>query len=113
MENRRKPAPRAATLDINCDCKEACNVELNITHIRGGQIDLERFAFLIGEVGEAAVEHGFGGRDELDYNSVAVGKCRIDRRQQAWQLHREKELREEALLGAFETSTAQPTWRPS
>ena len=22
MENRRKPAPRAATLDINCDCKE-------------------------------------------------------------------------------------------
>ena len=23
MENRRKPAPRAATLDINCDCKEA------------------------------------------------------------------------------------------
>jgi hypothetical protein len=23
MENRRKPAPPAATLDINCDCKEA------------------------------------------------------------------------------------------
>jgi len=23
MENRRKPAPTAATLDINCDCKEA------------------------------------------------------------------------------------------
>jgi hypothetical protein len=22
MENRRKPAPPAATLDINCDCKE-------------------------------------------------------------------------------------------
>jgi len=22
MENRRKPAPTAATLDINCDCKE-------------------------------------------------------------------------------------------
>ena len=24
MENRRKPAPPAATLDINCDCKEYC-----------------------------------------------------------------------------------------
>ena len=23
MENRRKPAPPATTLDINCDCKEA------------------------------------------------------------------------------------------
>jgi hypothetical protein len=23
MENRRKPAPPAATLDINCDCKES------------------------------------------------------------------------------------------
>ena len=23
MENRRKPAPTAATLDINCDCKES------------------------------------------------------------------------------------------
>jgi len=22
MENRRKPAPPATTLDINCDCKE-------------------------------------------------------------------------------------------
>jgi hypothetical protein len=26
MENRRKPAPPAATLDINCDCKEYVNL---------------------------------------------------------------------------------------
>ncbi len=60
-----------------------------IDHVfAGGEIDFECFAFRIGEIGEAAVKHGFGGRDELHYNSVAVGKRRINRRQQARQLHR-------------------------
>src|SRR3546814_6325601 len=44
-----------------------------IDHIfAGGEIDFECFTFCIGEIGDAAIEHGFGGRDELHYNSVAV-----------------------------------------
>jgi hypothetical protein len=65
MENRRKPAPAAATLDINCDCKESCNVELNIRHTRG-KVDFDLGTILGGEIGKAPVEHGFGGRDQLD-----------------------------------------------
>ena len=66
------------------------------------KVDLERFAFCIGQVGEAPVEHGFGSRDKLHHRRIAVGKCGIDRREQARQLHREQQLRKEALFGAFE-----------
>jgi len=67
-----------------------------------GQIDLERFAFLIRKVGKPALEHGFCGRDELDDNGVPIGNGGVDGWQQARQLHRQKQLREKALLGALE-----------
>ena len=64
-----------------------------------GQVDLESFALLVRQIGKSPVEHGLCRRDELDDNSVTVGNRRIDRGQQAWELHRQKQLREEALLG--------------
>ena len=67
-----------------------------------GQVDLQRFAFLVRKVGKPAVEHGFCRRDQLDDNSLPIGNRRMDRGQQAWELHRQKQLREEALLGSFE-----------
>ena len=67
----------------------------------GGEIDFECFTFRIGEIREAAVEHGFGGRDQLDDYSASVGKRVVDGWQQARQLHRQKQLREEALLGSL------------
>jgi hypothetical protein len=57
MENRRKPAPPAATLDINCDCKE----------------------YVVRQVGKTTIEHGFCGRDELDDNRIPIGKRTVDR----------------------------------
>jgi len=67
-----------------------------------GEVDLESFALLVRQVGKPAVEHGLCRRDQLDDNSVPVGDRRIDRGQQAWELHRQKQLREEALLGPLE-----------
>ncbi len=67
-----------------------------------GEVDLESFAFLVRQVGKSPIEHGLCRRDKLDDNSVTVGNRRIDRRQQAGELHRQKQLREEALLGSFE-----------
>ena len=66
-----------------------------------GQIDIERFAFFIGQVSEAPVKHGFGGRDQLHYNRMVCTKRFFHRRDQARQFHREQELGKEALLGAF------------
>ena len=67
-----------------------------------GQVDLQRFALLVGEVGKPPVEHGFCRRDQLDDHSVTIGNRRIDRGQQAGELHRQKQLREEALLRSLE-----------
>ena len=66
------------------------------------EVDFERFAFFVGEIGQAAVEHGLGGRDKLDHDGIALGDGGIDGREQARQLHRQEELREEALLRALE-----------
>jgi len=63
-----------------------------------GEVDLESFAFLVRQVGKSPVEHGLGRRDELHDNGMPIGDRRIDRRQQARELHRQKQLREEALL---------------
>ena len=68
----------------------------------GAEIDLERFAFGIGKIGKPTIEHRLGGRDELHYHGVALGERAVDRWKQARQLHREQQLREEALLGSFE-----------
>ena len=67
-----------------------------------GEVDLESLALLVRQVGKPAVEHGFCRRHQLDDNSVTVGNRRIDRKQQARELHRQKQLREEALLGSLE-----------
>ena len=70
--------------------------------LAGAEIDFERLAFLVGEIGKTAVEHGLGGRDKLDHDGIAFGNGGIDGRQQARQLHGQEELREEALLRALE-----------
>ena len=67
-----------------------------------GQVDLQNFAFFVRQVGKPAIEHGFGRRDQLDDNSLPIGNRHIDSGQQARELHRQKQLREEALLGSFE-----------
>ena len=53
----------------------------------GRKVDLKRFTFRIGEVGEAAIEHGLSSRDELHHHGMPFDKCRIDRRQQTRQFH--------------------------
>jgi hypothetical protein len=68
----------------------------------GAEVDFERLALLGGQVREAAIEHGLCGRDELDDDRIVLRKRIVDRRQQARQLHRQQQLREEPLLGAFE-----------
>ena len=67
-----------------------------------GQIDLQRFAFLVRKVGKPAVEHGFCRRDQLDDYRVSVSNRRFDCWKQARELHRQKQLREESLLGSLE-----------
>ena len=67
-----------------------------------GEVDLESFALLVRQVGQSPVEHGLCRRDELHDNGMPIGDRRIDRGQQAGELHRQKQLREEALLGSFE-----------
>ena len=67
-----------------------------------GEVDLESFAILVRQVGQSPVEHGLCRRDELDDNGMPIGNRRLDRRQQAGELHRQKQLREEALLGSLE-----------
>ncbi len=64
-----------------------------------GEVDLESFALLVRQVSKPTVEHGLGRRDELHDNSMTIGNHPVDRGQQAWELHRQKQLREEALLG--------------
>ncbi len=53
-----------------------------------GQIDIERFAFFHGKVGEASVEHGLGGRDQLHDNRMVFAKRCFHRGDQARQFHR-------------------------
>ena len=67
-----------------------------------GEVDLESFALLVRQVSKPTVEHGLGRRDELHDNSMTIGNRPVDRGQQAWELHRQKQLREEALLSSFE-----------
>ena len=67
-----------------------------------GQIDLQRFAIFVREVGKPTVEHSFSRRDELDDHGVPLGNRGVDGWQQARELHRQKQLRKEALLGALE-----------
>ena len=67
-----------------------------------GQIDLQRFAFLVRKVGKPAIEHGFCRRDQLDDYRVSVSNRRFDCWKQARELHRQKQLREESLLGSLE-----------
>lgn len=64
-----------------------------------GQVDLESFPLLVRQVGKPTVEHGLRRRDELHDNGMPIDNRRIDRRQQAGEFHRQKQLREEALLG--------------
>ena len=63
-----------------------------------GQVDLESFPVLVRQVGKPPIEHGFGRRDQLDNDRMPVGNRCSDCRQQARELHRQKQLREEALL---------------
>ena len=63
-----------------------------------GQVDLESFPVLVRQVGKPPIEHGFGRRDQLDNDRMPVGNRCFDCRQQARELHRQKQLREEALL---------------
>ena len=67
-----------------------------------GQLDIEPGALLGGQVGQRTVEHGFGRRNKLDDGAVAAREIVGDRRDQRWQLHRQQDLAEEALLGRFE-----------
>jgi hypothetical protein len=70
--------------------------------LSGTEIEFERFAFLVGEVGEAPVEHSLGSRDQLHNNRMVFAKRRVHRGDQARQFHREQKLGKEALLSAFE-----------
>src|SRR3546814_10910539 len=84
---------------------DVCSSDLGeiIDHVfPRGQVDLESFALLVRQVGEPAVEHGFCRRDQLDDHSVTIGNRRIDCGQQDGELHRQKQLREEALLRSLE-----------
>ena len=45
-----------------------------------GQINLQRFALFVREVGKPSVKHGFCGRDELDDNGVPIGNRGVDGR---------------------------------
>ena len=70
--------------------------------VAGTEIDFQVFAFLIGKIGKAAIEHGLSGRNQLDDRGISLRQRSVDSRQQARQLHREEELGKEALLGSLE-----------
>ena len=70
--------------------------------LAGGEIDFEMFTLYRAQIGKPSVEHGFSGRDELDHRRLPVRQHLIDCGQQAWQLHRKEELREEALFSSLE-----------
>ena len=66
------------------------------------EIDLEMLALLVGKIGKTPVEHGLGGRDQLDDDRVVVFQHVLDCRPEAGKFHREEQLGKESLLGAFE-----------
>src|SRR3546814_18550136 len=58
--------------------------------------------FLGAQFGEPAIEDRFRGRDELENDRFACTEVVPDRRDHCRQLHAEKKLAEEALLGGRE-----------
>jgi hypothetical protein len=76
-------------------------VEIVSNDLAGRKIELDFGAVLDREISEAPVEQGFGGRDQLDDDTVVGGQSLLDRGEQRGQFHRQQQLAEEALLRAF------------
>ena len=68
----------------------------------GRDVDPDIRPLLGRDVGEAALEQGFSGRDNLNDRRVAGGEIPVDRGDQRRRLHRGDKMTEEALLGALE-----------
>ena len=60
---------------------------------------------------KAALHQGFAGRDDLDDGGMAGFQIALDRRDEAWDLHRRDQMIEEALLVGFESRTRRGSWR--
>ena len=54
--------------------------------------------FRCGDFRKAALHQGFAGRDDLDDGGMAGLQIALDRRDEAWDLHRRDQMIEEALL---------------
>ena len=65
------------------------------------KVDIECLAFLVAEIGEAAVEHGLSGRNQLHDHRMIFTERFFYSRDETRQFHRQKQLRKEALLCAF------------
>jgi hypothetical protein len=76
-------------------------VEIVRHDLAGRKVELDLGAIL-GEIGQAAVEQGLGGRDQLDDDAMVGGQRFLDGGEQRGQLHGEQKLAEETLLRALE-----------
>jgi len=73
--------------------------------VERAEIEVEIGALFWGEAVETAIEGAFGGRNQLDDNHLVAIQMEIDGSNQRGELHRQQQLVEEALLGAFKPAS--------
>lgn len=68
----------------------------------GREVDGEVVPFAGGDLGDAPIEEGFAGGDDLDHGGVAVVEVALDALEQGGAFHAVEQMGEEALLGGLE-----------
>ncbi|WP_244182023.1 hypothetical protein [Blastomonas natatoria] len=73
--------------------------------VERAEVEVELGALFWREAVETAIEDAFGGRNQLNDNHLIAVQMEIDGSDQGGQLHRQQQLVEEPLLGAFKPAS--------